>query len=89
MNDPPPLFDETAAGGTAEDFQGVSELQARTAERSKQRAALELGADDVAVTTVANLRWTKDYPTLLRAAVSVTAKHPHVRFLDEGRSHGP
>lgn len=63
----------------------VNELVARRAERATQRAALGLLDDDIVVTTVANMRWTKDYPTLLRAAVAVTARHPHVRFLAAGQ----
>jgi glycosyltransferase involved in cell wall biosynthesis len=63
----------------------VDELRARRAERAAQRAAYGLRDDDIAVTTVANLRWTKDYPTLLRAAVAVTAQHPNVRFLAAGQ----
>jgi glycosyltransferase involved in cell wall biosynthesis len=31
------------------------------------------------------MRWTKDYPSLLRAAVAVTALHPKVRFLAAGQ----
>jgi glycosyltransferase involved in cell wall biosynthesis len=63
----------------------VDELQARRAERATHRAAFGLLDDDIAVTTVANLRWTKDYPTLLRAAVAVTARHPKVQFLAAGQ----
>jgi glycosyltransferase involved in cell wall biosynthesis len=46
---------------------------------------LGLGDGDIAVTTVANLRRTKDYPTLLRAAVDVLAAHPDVVFLAAGQ----
>jgi glycosyltransferase involved in cell wall biosynthesis len=63
----------------------VDELDARRAERATQRATFGLDDDDVVVTTVANMRWTKDYPTLLRAAVTVTAHHPHVRFFAAGQ----
>jgi len=63
----------------------VDELQARRVERTAQRARLGLGDDDVAVTIVANMRWTKDYPTLLRAAVAVTATNPNTRFLAAGQ----
>jgi glycosyltransferase involved in cell wall biosynthesis len=63
----------------------VEQLRARRAERAEQRAALGLRTDDIVVTTVANMRWTKDYPTLLRAAVSVIARHDNVRFLAAGQ----
>jgi glycosyltransferase involved in cell wall biosynthesis len=63
----------------------VDDLQARRADRATQRRALGLRDGDIAVTTVANMRWTKDYPTLLRAAVAVTAEHPDVTFLAAGQ----
>jgi glycosyltransferase involved in cell wall biosynthesis len=63
----------------------VDRLGARKVERAVQRDALGLKDDDVVVTTVANMRWTKDYPTLLRAAVAVTAQHANVRFLAAGQ----
>ena len=63
----------------------VEALHARRAERAMQRAAHGLLDDDIVVSTVANMRWTKDYPTLLRAAVAVTAQHPNVRFLAAGQ----
>ena len=63
----------------------VDAVAARRGERSAQRAAYGLADDDVAITTVANMRWTKDYPTLLRAAVAVTAAHPKVQFLAAGQ----
>ncbi|MEY2449919.1 MAG: hypothetical protein QOH79_3395, partial [Acidimicrobiaceae bacterium] len=63
----------------------VGELAARQGDRDAQRAALGLRDDDVVVTTIANMRWTKDYPTLLRAAVTVTASDPRVRFLAAGQ----
>jgi glycosyltransferase involved in cell wall biosynthesis len=63
----------------------VDELAARRTERRAQRAAFGLDDDDIVVTTVANMRWTKDYPTLLRAAVAVTASNPRVRFLAAGQ----
>ena len=63
----------------------VDDLAARRTERNQQRAALGLADDDVVVTTVANMRWNKDYPTLLRAAVLVTESHPNVRFLAAGQ----
>jgi glycosyltransferase involved in cell wall biosynthesis len=63
----------------------VDDLAARRDERAAQRAALGLRDDDIAVTTVANMRWTKDYPTLLRAAVTVTAADPRVYFMAAGQ----
>jgi glycosyltransferase involved in cell wall biosynthesis len=63
----------------------VDALAARRRERAAQRATFGLADDDIAVTTVANMRWTKDYPTLLRAAVAVTSSHPQVRFLAAGQ----
>lgn len=46
----------------------------------------ELAPDDgtILITTVANLRYSKDYPTLLRAARTVTEAHPNVRFVAAG-----
>lgn len=43
-------------------------IAARRTERDAARAAHDLGDDDLAVVTVANLRANKDYPTMLRAA---------------------
>jgi glycosyltransferase involved in cell wall biosynthesis len=63
----------------------VDDLRARRSERSTHRRALGVRDDDVVVTTVANMRWTKDYPTLLRAAVAVTAEHPGVTFVAAGQ----
>lgn len=63
----------------------VAHLAARRAERDANRAALGLDDDDIAVTTIANLRWTKDYPTLLRAAASVLEAHPRVVVLAAGQ----
>lgn len=63
----------------------VADLHGRRVEREAQRAKLGLGDDDIVVTTVANMRWTKDYPNLLRAALAVTAEHPNVRFLAAGQ----
>src|SRR5205823_4414069 len=63
----------------------VDDLHARRAERAEHRRALGVLDDDIVITTVANMRWTKDYPTLLRAAVTVTAKHPHAKFVAAGQ----
>jgi glycosyltransferase involved in cell wall biosynthesis len=63
----------------------VDRLRARRVERGAQRAALGLRDDEVVCTTVANMRWTKDYPNLLKAAVAVTAQHANVRFLAAGQ----
>jgi glycosyltransferase involved in cell wall biosynthesis len=63
----------------------VDDLNGRRGERAARRSALGLIDDDIVVTTVANMRWTKDYPSLLRAAVAVTALHPKVRFLAAGQ----
>ena len=63
----------------------VDDLVARRAERDRRRGELDIADDDVVVTTVANLRWNKDYPTLLRAAARVLEDHPRVRFLAAGQ----
>jgi glycosyltransferase involved in cell wall biosynthesis len=63
----------------------LAAVTARRDERAAQRLKLGLGDGDIAVTTVANLRRTKDYPTLLRAAVDVLAAHPDVVFLAAGQ----
>jgi len=63
----------------------LAAVTARRREREAQRSQLGLTPDDVAVTTVANLRRTKDYPNLLRAAREVLASHPRVVFLAAGQ----
>lgn len=63
----------------------VDALSTRRGEREARRATLGLGEHDVAITTVANLRWTKDYPTLLRAAAVVVEQHPNARFFAAGQ----
>lgn len=54
-------------------------LAVAAARRDATRAALGVAASDVLVVTVANLRATKDLPTLLRAAATVVSSAPEVR----------
>ena len=62
-----------------------ADLQAEPGARSRIRAELGLSADSTVVTTVANLREQKDYPTLLRAARIVLDQDEGVTFLAVGQ----
>jgi glycosyltransferase involved in cell wall biosynthesis len=53
--------------------------------RVAMRAALGVEADDLVIGTVANLRRTKGYPDLMRAARRVLDAEPRARFLAVGR----
>lgn len=55
------------------------------ADRTAARAALGLAPDEMVVTTVANLRATKDHVALLHAAALVIERAPNVRFLVVGQ----
>ncbi len=63
----------------------VDAIEGRRHEREERRAALGLRPDEIVVTTVANLRRTKDYPTLFRAAAEVVARDPRAVFLAAGQ----
>jgi glycosyltransferase involved in cell wall biosynthesis len=62
----------------------VHEVQRARAFRDATRDALGVG-DDIVVCTVANLRATKAYPDLLRAAQQVLAARDDVRFVAVGQ----
>jgi glycosyltransferase involved in cell wall biosynthesis len=62
----------------------IHELQPARASREAMRDAFGFG-DDVVVCTVANLRATKAYPDLLRAAQQVLAARDDVRFVAVGQ----
>jgi len=63
----------------------VARVQASLPARDDARASLGLAAADPVVVTIANLRATKDYPNLLRAAGTVARRVPGVRFLAAGQ----
>jgi glycosyltransferase involved in cell wall biosynthesis len=63
----------------------LTALRAMMGERGATRAELGLGADEVVVSTIANLRATKDHRTLLQAAARVVERAPHARFLIVGQ----
>jgi glycosyltransferase involved in cell wall biosynthesis len=63
----------------------VAALHGRSSERAAQREKLGLADDQIAVMTVANLRWTKDYPTLFQAARDVAERRPQVQFFAAGQ----
>jgi glycosyltransferase involved in cell wall biosynthesis len=67
----------------------LDDLRRRRAERDATRAELGIGPDEVAITTVANFRAQKDYPSLLRAARQVIDAGVPVRFLAVGQGDGP
>jgi len=60
-------------------------VRAHAASRSRARAELGLGAEDLAVVAVANLRVEKAYDVMLDAAARVVARSPRVRFLSVGQ----
>lgn len=62
----------------------VARLRAQ-ADRDGVRRELGIGADEVLVGTVANLRGNKAYPDLLAAAATVVAADPAVRFVSVGQ----
>ena len=66
---------------------GVVQADLRTAPGARQRVRAELGIDNDApvVTTVANLRDQKDYPTLLEAARQVLELDDTLTFLAVGQ----
>jgi glycosyltransferase involved in cell wall biosynthesis len=63
----------------------VEEIASRRGERAAARAELGVGADEVVVGTVANLRANKDYPTMLAAAARLQAGGRPVRFVSVGQ----
>ena len=63
----------------------VARVQASLPARDDARASLGLAAADPVVVTIANLRATKDYPNLLRAAGTVARRVPGVRFFAAGQ----
>ncbi len=65
----------------------VRRLMARRGERAAARRDLGIDDADILVTTIANLREKKDYPTLLAAARQAIALEPRLRFVAVG--HGP
>lgn len=54
-------------------------------DRETTRAELGIGDDEIVSLTVANLRRTKDYPTLLAAAKQAVDREPRLRFLAVGQ----
>jgi glycosyltransferase involved in cell wall biosynthesis len=63
----------------------VAAIDRRRPERAAARAELGLGDDDFVIVTVANLRATKDYPTMLEAARRLVQRVPNARFLSVGQ----
>jgi glycosyltransferase involved in cell wall biosynthesis len=63
----------------------VARIGSRRAEREASRAELGVGPDEIVVGTVANFRFDKDYPNLLRAAAVVVRDHANVRFMAAGQ----
>ncbi len=60
-------------------------LGARRTERAAARAELGIGDGDVAIGIVANLRTSKDYPTLLAAAAEAVRASHHLVFVAVGQ----
>ena len=60
-------------------------LRQKAAERAAVRAELGIGDDDLLAVTVANLRTSKGYPTLLAAARLVFDADAQVRFVAAGQ----
>lgn len=60
-------------------------LRGRRSERSGARSAQGWADDDVVVVIVANLRASKDYPTLFAAAATALAAEPRLRFVSIGQ----
>jgi glycosyltransferase involved in cell wall biosynthesis len=63
----------------------VDALRGTRAARDEVRAELGVQPDELVVTTVANLRATKDHATLFRAAALVSEQAPITRFLVVGQ----
>jgi glycosyltransferase involved in cell wall biosynthesis len=63
----------------------VGRVRAEVAGRGVARRDLDVGADDLVVGIVANLRPAKNYPRLLRAARSIVDSHPTARFVSLGQ----
>ena len=63
----------------------AAEIRRQAPDRSVARQALGIGDTEIVIGTVANLRATKGYPDLLRAAVEVVRDAPAVRFVSVGR----
>jgi glycosyltransferase involved in cell wall biosynthesis len=63
----------------------VDAIAARRAERGAARTSHGVGADDLVVVTVANLRANKDYPNMLRAARRLVDDGVPVTFLAVGQ----
>ena len=63
----------------------VERVQAMGAERVAVRKELGVQPDEVLAVTVANLRWTKNYPGLLAAAKQVVECDRSVRFVAAGQ----
>jgi glycosyltransferase involved in cell wall biosynthesis len=63
----------------------AGEIRAATSARSEMRTWLGIADTEVLVGTVANLRWTKGYPELMRAARVVLDQVPNVSFAVVGR----
>lgn len=63
----------------------LDRISALRSQRAEVRAELGLADDEVAVVTVANLRFQKAYPDLLRAAKLVLAADPKVVWLAIGQ----
>jgi glycosyltransferase involved in cell wall biosynthesis len=53
------------------------------------RAELGVGADDILVGAVGNLRAPKDYPTFVRAAAELAQRSPRYRFIIAGAADEP
>jgi L-malate glycosyltransferase len=63
----------------------VDRVRTLRGERERIRARLDVGPQEMLVTTVANLRHQKGYPVLLRAARAVLEARPDVRFAAVGQ----
>jgi glycosyltransferase involved in cell wall biosynthesis len=63
----------------------AGEIRRQAPDRATVRTSLGVADDEVLVGTVANLRATKGYPDLLRAAATVTSELPQVKFIAIGR----
>jgi glycosyltransferase involved in cell wall biosynthesis len=63
----------------------VERFRQPESQRGDVREELAIGADEVAVFTVANLRRQKAYPDLLRAAVRALDRQPRLRFFAVGQ----
>jgi glycosyltransferase involved in cell wall biosynthesis len=63
----------------------AAEVRRHAPDRAEVRRSLGIGADEVVIGTVANLRATKGYPDLLQAAATVIRETDSVRFISIGR----